>query len=562
MPCSFSSTVHALCLCALAVATSLLSSCDSETPVAKASKENILIVGNSAEPAGLDPQVVTGVIESNIIRALFEGLCVEDPEKDGNSLPGAAASWEPNEDFTVWTFHLQPEGKWSDGEPVTAEDFVFAYERILSPDFAAKYATMLYFIKGAEAFNKKETTDFSTVGVKAVDPLTLEVTTRAPIPFLPELTKHYTWFPVPKHIILKYGTIAEKHTAWTEPGKLVSNGAFKLAEWKFNYYVSVDRNEYYWDYDTVSLAGIRYLPIGNSYTEARMYFDEQIHVTYGLAPEMIDYSRDNYPESLRQEPYLGVNFVRCNVTQPGLKDARVRKALALAIDQQSIIDNVLKGGQLPAYGLVPPMGDYVTPKEITFDPAKAKQLLAEAGFPNGEGFPKISLLTTDKDVSKRLSEAYQDMWKKHLGINVAIKQQEWKTYLDSMHKLNYDMAIGGWIGDYPDPTTFLEMWRKDDGNNNTGWHSEDYEALLKKGELAPTPAARLTALAEAEQLFLDDMPVLPIYWYTTNYLLHPSVKGWHPLILNNHPFKFISIDHGEAQAKIKKDDKKPAETSN
>ncbi|MGB1259909.1 MAG: peptide ABC transporter substrate-binding protein, partial [Akkermansiaceae bacterium] len=447
--------------------------------------------------------------------------------------------------------HLQPEGRWSDGQPVTTEDFLFAYERILHPDFAAKYAPMLYFIKGAEDFNKKKTSDFSTVGAKAIDRYTLQITTRAPVPFLPELTKHYTWFPVPKHTILKHGTIAEKHTFWTEPGKMVSNGAFKLDEWKFNYYISVDRNPHYWDAKTVQLNGVRYLPIGNSYTEARMFFDDQIHSTYGLAPEMIQYARKHYKESLHQEPYLGVNFVRCNVTRKGLDDPRVRRALALSIDQRSIIDNVMKGGQLPAFGLTPPLGDYKTPQSVFFDPKEAKRLMAEAGYPDGKGFPKISLLTTDKDTSKRLSEAFQDMWKKHLGISVSIKQQEWKTYLDSMHKLNYDMGIGGWIGDYPDPTTFLEMWRKGDGNNNTGWDSPEYEALLKKAETAPTPEARLQLLAQAEKIFLDDMPVLPIYWYTTNYLLHPSVKGWHPLILNNHPYKFIRLEPKESAQETK-----------
>lgn len=538
------SPLPALTLLWLGLFTTLvMNSCDSRSPVEKASAENILILSNDSEPAGLDPQIIDGVAESNIVRALFEGLCVEDPQKDGNSLPGAAARWESNSDYTVWTFYLHKTGKWSDGTPLTTDDFIFAYERILHPEFAAKYATMLYFIKGAEDFNKKRTPDFSTVGVKARDPYTLEITTRAPTPFLPELTKHYTWFPVPKHTILAHGTIAAKHTHWTEPGHIVSNGPFKLDEWKFNYYISVVRNPHYWDRQTVSLNGIRYLPITNRYTEARMFFDQQVHATYSLAPEMIDYAGKHHPEALRQEPYLGVLFVRCNVNRPGLGDARVRKALALTIDRRSIITNILKGGQLPAHGFIPPLGDYRTPGNIEFNPTEARRLMAEAGYPDGKGFPKITLLTADKDVAKRLSEAYQDMWKKHLGISVAIRQQEWKTYKDNMRNLNYDLGYSSWIGDYPDPTTFLEMWRKDDSNNYTGWSSETYEALLKKAELSPSPEQRVTLLTEAEKTFLKDTPVLPVYWYTTNYLLHPSVKGWHPLILNNHPFKFVSLEN-------------------
>lgn len=515
--------------------------CNDRTPVEKASAEKILILSNKAEPEGLDPQVVTGVPENNILRALFEGLCVEDPEHDGNSLPGAAASWEPNDDFTVWTFHLQKNGQWSDGTPLTTEDFLFAYERILHPDFAAKYAYMLYFIQGAEGFNKGTQTDFSSVGVKALDSHTLEITTRSPVPFLPELTKHYTWFPVPKHTVLQHGTMTEKHTGWTEPGHLVSNGPFQLDEWKFNYYISVGRNPNYWDKNQVSLHGIRFLPISNTYTEARMFFDQQIHGTYGLAPEMIEYSRERYPESLHQEPYLGTYFIRCNVTRPGLTDPRVRQALALSIDRQSIIDNVAKGRQLPARGFSPSFGGYETPGKISFDPKKARQLLADAGYPNGKGFPKISLLTADENLSKRLSEAYQDMWKKHLGVSISIRQQEWKTHLDSRHKLNYDLCVSSWIGDYPDPTTFLEVWVKGGGNNSTGWYHDKYQALLTQAETSPTPQERFQTLAKAETILLEEMPIIPIYWATTNYLLHPSVKGWHPLILNNHPYKFLKL---------------------
>lgn len=528
-------------------------SCNTRTPVEKANSEGILILSNSAEPEGLDPQAVSGVPENNIMRALFEGLCIEDPKKDGNSLPGAATRWENNADYTVWTFHLQPDGKWSDGTPITTEDFLFSYQRILHPDFAAKSSAMLYFIQGAEDYNKGKTTDFSSVGVQAIDSHTLQITTRASLPFLPELTKHYSWFPIPKHIVLQHGTMTEKHTGWTEPGNHVSNGPFKLSEWKFNYYISTVKNAHYWDSKQVALNGIRFLPISNTYTEARMFFDQQIHVTYGLAPEMIEYSRERYPDSLRQEPYLGTAYLRCNVTRPGLTDPRVRQALSLAIDRQAIIENIAKGRQLPAHGFTPSFGGYNPPDKIFFDPQKAKQLLADAGYPNGEGFPKTTLLTTDRELSKRLSEAYQDMWKKHLGIQVSIKQQEWKTYLDSRSQLNFDFCVSSWVGDYPDPTSFLELWVKNNGNNCTGWSHPTFEKLLTQAETCATPAQRFSTLAEAEALLLEEMPIIPVYWLTTNYLLHPSVQGWHPLILNNHPYKFIRLESLESLESQKSD---------
>lgn len=520
----------------------LCGSCDDRSPIAKASQQQILIVSNSTEPEGLDPQSVSGVPENNILRALFEGLCLEDPQHDGHSRPGAAVHWESDTAFTVWTFHLQPEGRWSDGTKLTSDDFLFSWHRSLHPEFGGESASMLYFIKGAETFNKGLSSDFSSVGVKAIDPYTLEITTHSPTPFLPELTKHFAWFPVPKHIILKHGAMTDKHSPWTMPGKLVSNGPFQLTEWKFNHSIEVRKNPYYWDESQVSLNGIRFLPISNTYTEARMFFDQQIHVTYGLAPEMIEYSSQNYPESLRQEPYLGTAFIRCNVTTPALSDSRIRQALGYAIDQQAIIDSIAKGKQQAAHGFTPSFEGYQSPDIVRFDPEKARKLLTEAGYPGGKGFPKLSILTADRDLSKRLSEAYQDMWKKHLGLTISIKQQEWKTYLDSRRNLNFDFCISSWVGDYPYPTTFLDIWTHTSGNNHTGWHNPKYESLLDQARRQTNLEKKFQLLTRAETLLLTEMPIIPVYHLTTNYLLHPSIKGWHPLSLNNHPYKFIQLD--------------------
>ncbi len=525
----------------LAALALILGACKGDSPIDSYTKKKILVLGNSAEPQGLDPQIVTGVPENNIIRSIFEGLCVEHPSQEGVHLPGAAESWEANDDFTHWTFHLRRNGQWSDGTPLTAEDFLFAFQRILHPNFGAEYASMLYYIKGAEQYNKGKPEDFAKVAASAPDPYTLHIQLKAPIPFLPELTKHYSWFPVPKHIILKHGTIDQRNTPWTEPENIVSNGAFTLERWRFNDYISVVKNPRYWDQATVKLRGIRFLPISNQYTEARMFFNQQLHSTYSLAPEMIEHAANKYPQYLRQETYLGTSFIRFNVTDPKLNDLKVRQALALSVDSQAIIDHILKGGQTPAYGIVPPTADYHTPKVVTFDPERARELLAEASYRDGKKL-RLTLLSTDKEVSKRLSEAYQDMWKKHLGAEVSIEQREWKTYLARMAELDFQLVLSGWIGDYPDPTTFLDMWKKDDGNNRTGWSNPEYEALLAQAEQIKEPAQRLRTLEKAEALFLSEMPIIPIYWYTTNYLLHTSVKGWEPLLLNNHPYKFVDLE--------------------
>lgn len=529
---------------ALALACALLVSCDDKNTADHAIDDRILLFGNSSEPQGLDPQMVSGVLESNIIRALFEGLCLEHPSKNGTALPGAAARWEPNDDFSVWTFHLRPEAVWSDGQPVTTRDFVYSYRRMLTPKLGAEYAEMLYYIKGAEEYHKGESGDFATVGVKAIDSFTLEITLRGSLPFLPEITKHYTWYPVPRHVVMEFnkGKIEDPDSEWTMPGNLVSNGPFVLKSWRINDHIAVEKNPRYWDAAKVNLKGIRFLPVNNTYTEARMFFNGQMHITYTLPPELIPYANENYSEQVRSELYLGTKFIRCNVTKSPLNDPRVRRALTMAVDRKLIIDNVLQGGQQPSYGMVPPFGNYATARAISFDPEGARKLLDEAGYSDRQKFPRLRLLTTDRDVSKRLAEAYQGMWDSTLGIKIEIEQKEWTSYLVAMTDLDYDLADSGWIGDYLDPTTFLDMWIEGGGNNRTGWANKDFEKLLKESEHVRDPMERYKVLQASEKILMAEIPAIPIYWYTTNYLIDNRVKGWSPLLLNNHPYKFISLE--------------------
>ena len=616
----------------LATSTALvMSGCDSsQTAVDKATDEGILIMGNTSEPKGLDPHIVSGVLENNVIRALFEGLVVEHPSKDGVALPGMAEKWYPKnpQKPDEWIFELRKDAQWSDGTPITADDFIFSFRRILTPALASDYSFMLYYIRDAEPYHKSQRTyllcrniapfkdnwdivkgvdlgpngeaklDFNKTGIDHLkteelielqkDPSlfewpenisqeirtlivdknlefsqtgkslwelinfgataegshTLKVKLNSPIPFLPEITKHYTWFPVPRHVLEKYGKekVWERIPEWTYPENIITNGAFILSSWKFNEHIEVKRNPKYWDAKNVGINGIRYLPISNLYTEDRMYFDGQMHLTYSLAPELIKYSRERYPNEVRNELYLGTYFIRTNVTREPFTDPKVRIAFSKAMDQEALIENVLKGGQKPAGGLVPPFGEYEAGKSVGFDPEGARKLLAEAGFPGGEGLPDIEFLTTDKETAKAMAEALQAMWKQNLGANVKIKQMEWTSYITTMFEKKYDLAAGGWIGDYLDPLTFLDMWMKDGGNNRTGWHSPEFEILLKKAADTGDPQARYRILEEAESLFLSERPILPLYWYTRNYLIHQDLKGWNPLILDNHPYKFLKLE--------------------
>ncbi len=517
-----------------------LFSCQKETQVQRANREGVLLVGNSAEPKSLDIHLVTGVIESKVLDALFEGLVANDPVSDDATPPGAAASWEHNADMTEWTFHLQPAGKWSDGKPVTARDFVFSYHRMLHPDLGAPYAEMLYFITGAEEFNRGTLADFSQVGVKALDDLTLQVKLREPVPFLPSLTRHYTWFPAPEHVILKHGKMEARDNPWFMFPNMVGNGPFKLKEWRFHDVIEVDRSPHYWDAAHVKLNGIRFLPIENPYTETRAFLAGQLHTTYQLPSDLIQWTKRNKPEYLRQEPYVGTTFIRLNTTKPGLADPRVRQALALTIDRELLCRHVAEGFQ-PTVSYTPPMGAFHPTPTLTFDPEKARRLLAEAGFPDGDKFPRFSLLIA-RPSARASAEAIQAMWKAHLNILVEIQNKDWGSYVAAQQSLDFDMAAAGWIGDYLDPTTFLNMWTKGNGNNNTGWSDAQFEEHLRQAALQADPAKRYAFLQQAETRLMDALPILPMTHYSRNYLHDPSAKGWHPLLLDHHPWKDVYLE--------------------
>ena len=524
----------------LTFTTILLVNCQRETQVEKANRDKILLVGNGGEPKALDPHLVTGVIESKIISSLFEGLVGDDAESDSVMRPGAALTWEHNPDFTEWIFHLRPEGKWSDGETVTAHDFVFSYNRMLHPDTAAPYVEMLYFIKNAEEFNRGKVLDFEQVGVKAIDDFTLKLVLKEPVPYLPGVTRHYTWFPVPKHVVLSYGKMTDRFTRWSEPGNMVGNGGFVLSSWRLHDHVKVVKNPFYWDAANVQLNGVTYLPIENFYTETRAYLAGQLHVTYQLPPDLVDKMRAEYPKEIREDPYVGSRFVRCNVTRPGLDQVKVRMALSYAIDRKQLCDTILKGYEA-ADTYSPDLGDYKPESVLGFDPAKAKQLLAEAGYPDGKGFPRYSLLIGSGG-TRATSEALQAMWKDNLNILIDIKALDSGSYITAQQKLDFDLALAGWVGDYLDPTTFLLMWTKGNGNNNTGWSSEAFETMLDEAAHNQDAAQRLRIFEKAEKLLMDEQPIIPFAWQAKTYLLSPSVKGWPPLLLDNHPWTAVRLE--------------------
>lgn len=501
-----------------------------------------LRIGNGTEPQDIDPQIVTGVPEHRILMALFEGLITENP-KDLGPEPGVAEKWEISPDGLVYTFHFRAELKWSDGTPLTAGTFVRSYQRMLTPSLAAEYSYLLHFVKNAKEFNEGKLKDFSAVGFKALDDRTLQVTLNSPTPFLLKIiASHYSWYPVPIHVIEKFGGLDRKGTAWTRAGNLVSNGPFKLKEWRQQQVLIGERNPYYWDRQTVKLDEIHFLPVENQDTEERMFRTGQLDMTNELPLAKIDVYRKENPEALRIDPYLGVYFYRLNNTRPPLNDKRVRRALALAIDRESLVKNVVKGGQEPAYGLTyPGTASYTAEAKLTGTLADAKRLLAEAGFPHGQGFPKLDLLYNTSQNHRVIAEAIQQMWRRNLGIDIGLRNEEWKVYLDSQDNKAYDLQRAGWIADYVDPHVFLEIWGSDNLNNDTGFANQRYDELLQQALRAKTEAERYAIYQQMDAILVEEVPVIPIYFYTRVAAMNPKIQGFYPTLLDNHPFKYVSV---------------------
>ena len=492
-----------------------------------------LVFTNHAEPQSLDPALMTGVPEMTIALGLFEGLTGLHP-RTLQPVPGAAERWEVSPDGRSYVFHLR-RAQWSNGDPVRAGDFVFAWRRALAPATAAEYAYMLFCIDGARAFNAGDHDVPSRIAARARDDLTLEVTLEHPVAYFLELAAFATCFP------LHPDTVREHGDRWTRPEHMVSNGPFVLAEWRQQQHVLLRKNPRYWDAARVALDEIRVLPIDDAETALKQFRNREVHWIRSIpAPKVAAAAR---LPGFRYAPEYGTYFYRFNVTRPPLDDPRVRTALALAIDKDSIARYLLRGGQRPARSFVPPsLPPYEPVEGPACDPARARALLAEAGFPGGRGFPALQLLYNTSESHKLIAEAVQHMWRSELGVRIELLNQEWKVYLDSMSRLRYDIARSSWIGDYGDPNTFLDMFVTGGGNNRPGWSHPRYDRLVADAAREPDRARRFGLLRQAERILVArEMPIVPIYFYVNTYLVQPSVLGVYDNARNVHPFQYIAI---------------------
>tara|TARA_Y100000768_G_scaffold16981_1_gene11805 strand:+ start:14524 stop:16119 length:1596 start_codon:yes stop_codon:yes gene_type:complete len=515
--------------------------CGNNIPPVELSPETkILYLGNGTEPKDLDPHTVTGVPESKILMALIEGLVIRHPE-GLEPLPGIAKNWLISQDGKEYTFNLR-EALWSNGDPVTAHDFVYAWNRMLLPSLGSQYPDMLYDVVNAEQFNKGEITDFNLVGVKALDAKTLKVNLKNPAPYFLELLAHYTTRPVHKPTIEKFGEIDTLGNQWTRPGNFIGNGPFTLEEWKLNQVIKVKKNPNYWDADRVQLNEIHFLPIDNVSREDFMFRAGQIHITSSIPTEKIEVYKEEYPNNISISPYYGTYYYRINLNKKPLDNKLVRKALSLSIDRELITKKVAKGGQIPAFSFTPPdPNGYFPPTKLEYNPSKAKELLKEAGYSKNDSLT-FELLYNTSEGHQKIAEAMQQMWKETLGINIVLTNTDWKVYLSRENNGDFEISRAGWIGDYQDPKTFLDMMVSGRGNNKTGWSNKEYDNLLIKAAQSTSQDERYKYLYEAEKILIDELPIIPIYTYTRIYMKHETVKGWEPNLLDSHAYQYITIE--------------------
>jgi oligopeptide transport system substrate-binding protein len=512
-----------------------------------------LHIGNGAEPRDLDPHTTIAYTDATILIALFEGLTIID-EATSEPQPGTAARWDITPDHLHYTFHLRPQARWSNGDPLTAHDFVYSMHRILSPALAAEYAYMLYPIKNAQAYNTGQLDDIRQIGVNAPDAHTLELTLERPTPHLLALAANPAWYPVHQKTIQTHGRTDQRDTRWTTPGNHTGNGPYQLKDWRPNQHITVTRNPHYWNAaatapaapatpDAGHIAEVIFYPNDNTTTEEAAYRTGHLHITNTLHPDRIDHYRRHAPRQLRIDPHLETHFIRLNTRHKPLDDPRIRRALAHAIDRETLSKQLLHGTRPPAWHYTPPdTAGYTSKTRQPHDPATARRHLAEAGYPGGAGFPKLEIQMNADALNTRIYEAIQAMWKRELGIETTLVTHDNRAYLENQRTTNYQITRSRWIGDYNDPNTFLDMFVTNGGNNQTNWSHPAYDQAIADAAAAPDPAARQAAFQRAEKLLLEEAPIIPLVFGARTYLLSPEVRDWPPSLLGLHRYQTIRLE--------------------
>ncbi|NKJ03929.1 MULTISPECIES: peptide ABC transporter substrate-binding protein [Rhizobium] len=498
-----------------------------------------LNIHNGGDPTSLDPQKISGDWENRIDGDIFEGLVTEDP-KD-NPIPGQAASWTISADQKVYTFKLRDGIKWSDGTPVTAQDFVFAFQRLMDPKTAAQYAYLQYTIKNAEKINKGEIKDLTQLGVKAIDDKTLEITLENPTPYFLNALMHYTAYPLPKHVV------EAKGDSWVKVENIVTNGPYKPVEWVPGSHVSNVKNDQYYDAKDVKIDKVNFYTLEDQSAALKRYRAGEFDILTSFPADQYEWIQKNLPGQAHVVPFLGTYYYVLNATKPPFNDKRVRQALSMAVNREVIGPKILGTGELPMYSWVPPgTANYGEPAYVSWkdEPYKqkveeAKKLLKEAGF--GPDHPlKAQLRYNTNDNHKRIAVAIAAMWKP-LGVDIELYNTETKVHYDEMQRGQVEIGRAGWLADYNDPINFLNLLSTGVEMNYGRWSNPDYDALIKQGNEEIDLKKRAEIYKKAEQLALDDSAAIPIYYYVSQNIVAPKVQGFVDNIQDIHRTRWLSV---------------------
>ncbi len=574
---------------------------------------------NGTEVKSFDPAILTGQPEGRIMNCLFERLVNWHPETI-EPIPGVAKSWGISDDGLTYTFHLRDDAKWSDGTPITAEDFHYSWRRFLGPRTAAEYAFLAWHIVNARNYSRggsgispgdpvevelnlpidavnsrrgeilygklvriensddaehrifvvdidgeqirfdptddslavdpapndtrwcrQVLFDFREVGIRVLDPLTLEVTLYHPAPFFIQLVGFYPFSPVNRQCVETYG-----NPGWTKSDKFVGNGPYIPLLRRIRDRIRMQRSETYWNRENVRINLVDALAVDSKNTALNMFMTDQIAWMDTVPPEALRILLKEDPprNDLNPKPYMSSYFYMVNITRKPLNDVRVRRALSLAINREEICEKILAAGEVPAYSLVPPgMPGY---ERQTCDPSnieEARRLLAEAGYPEGKGFPRMDILYNTDESHQTIAELIRSQWQRALGIQIKTRNEEWQSYNSSQRQMKYDLCRRAWIGDYVDPLTYLDMYVTDGEQNNTGFANERYDELIEASNSEADPEKRLAILEEAERMLMDELPIIPIYFYVSKNMVKPYVRGFYNNIQDFHPVSAMWIDH-------------------
>ena len=500
-----------------------------------------LVIINNVDPETLDPALATAIEDLRIVNALFEGLTRSDP-RTARPVPGLAERWEISPDGRRYTFFLRTNLVWSTGDPISSEDVVYSWRRVLDPKTASDYAGQLYYVKNGEAYNRGKISDANQIGVHAMDPYRVLVELVNPTPFFLDLCAFQTLAVVPRKVIEKRGD------GWLREVPLPVSGAYQLGHWRLNEKVRLRKNPFYWDAAHTRSEIVDLLPISTPSTALNLY-------ERGVAD--IIWDKELVPselwDDLRQRPdfhtfnYLGTYFLRFNTTRTPFSDARVRKALTLAVDKQRLVAKIRRTGEEVASHFVPTGTAHHRPAAgLGYDPNLARQYLAEAGFPDGKGFPVFQYLFDSAaggaaKVHAKMGVELQEMWRRELGIRMELRQMEKKVYLAAQTSLDYDISRSSWVGDYNDANTFLDLFMSNNGNNRTGWKNSRYDALMTEANQQVDIAKRATLLQAAETILVrDEVPIIPLFFYIGfNYYNPARISGIYPNIIDLHPINAI-----------------------